>query len=188
MNAYLQKIAAFMHALDSAALAQLNDCSSVVHFKKGDYLLRKGQICRQSFQVQTGIARKFFVTGDKELTTEFYFESDVAISFESYVMQTPSEEHIQAITDMSASVMDYAAFQNAKAQYPQLVELDAMLGDYYALWLEKRLFQFHTLNATERYQLLLANQPELIQKVPLTFIASYLGISLETLSRIRAKI
>ncbi len=188
MIAYLKKIDDFMKQLDDSILAKLNDCSSTVSFKKGDYLLRQGHVCRQSFQVLSGIARKYMVAGDKELTTEFFFETDVAISFESYVMQTPSNEHIQAITDMSASVMDYTAFQHAKAQYPQLAELDAMLGDYYAVWLEKRLFQFHTLSATERYQLLLTNQPELVQKVPLTFIASYLGISLETLSRIRARI
>jgi CRP-like cAMP-binding protein len=188
MIAYLKKIDAFLKELDNAAQAQLNDCSSIISFKKGDYLLRKGQICMQSFIVQTGIARKYFVVGDKELTTEFYFESDVAISFESYVMQIPSNEHIQAITDITVSAMDYDAFQKAKAQHPQLRELDTMMGDYYTVWLEKRLFHFHTLNATERYQLLLANQPALIQNVPLTFIASYLGVSLETLSRIRAKI
>jgi hypothetical protein len=55
------------------------------------------------------------------------------------------------------------------------------------MWLEDRLFQFHTMDATKRYQILLENHPHIIQNIPLTFIASYLGISLETLSRIRAK-
>jgi hypothetical protein len=51
MIAYLKKIDAFLKELDSAAQAQLNDCSSIISFKKGDYLLRKGQICMQSFIV-----------------------------------------------------------------------------------------------------------------------------------------
>lgn len=63
-----------------------------------------------------------------------------------------------------------------------------MLAEYYAMWVEKRLFQFHTMTATERYLDILQRSPHSIQTVPLTIIASYLGISLETLSRIRAKV
>jgi hypothetical protein len=62
------------------------------------------------------------------------------------------------------------------------------MTEYYALWLEHRLFQFHTMDATERYALLLKDQPHFVQQIPLTYLASYLGVSLETLSRIRAKI
>jgi hypothetical protein len=62
-----------------------------------------------------------------------------------------------------------------------------MMTEYYAMWLEDRLFQFHTMDAASRYQKLLKDHAHTIQNVPLTIIASYLGISLETLSRIRAK-
>jgi hypothetical protein len=63
-----------------------------------------------------------------------------------------------------------------------------MLTEYYAIWVENRLFEFHTKSATERYKDILHKSPHIIQNIPLTIIASYLGISLETLSRIRAKI
>ena len=63
-----------------------------------------------------------------------------------------------------------------------------MMTEYYAMWLEERLLQFHTLDARERYLQLVKEQPHFVQKVQLTHIASYLGVSLETLSRIRAKI
>jgi ribosomal protein L10 len=56
------------------------------------------------------------------------------------------------------------------------------------MWVENRLFQFHTLTAAERYSEILNKSPKIVQTVPLTIIASYLGITLETLSRIRAKI
>jgi hypothetical protein len=86
------------------------------------------------------------------------------------------------------SVTNYQAFQKIKKQHTSLLELDLMLTEYYAMWLEERLFQFHSLDATQRYQLLLSEQPHFIQQIPLTYLASYLGISLETLSRIRAKV
>ena len=101
--------------------------------------------------------------------------------------QKPSREFIQALTDTTISQTDFAAFQTAKQQFPKLATLDLMMTEYYAMWLEDRLFQFHTMDATSRYLKLIEDHPHIIQNIPLTFIASYLGISLETLSRIRAK-
>ncbi|MGE8380855.1 MAG: Crp/Fnr family transcriptional regulator, partial [Sphingobacterium sp.] len=99
-----------------------------------------------------------------------------------------SQEFIQAVTDVRVSSIDNSSFQRIKGQFPVLMELDLLMTEYYTMWLEKRLFDFHTLDASTRYSQLLRNQTNIIQQVPLTYIASYLGISLETLSRIRAKI
>ena len=63
-----------------------------------------------------------------------------------------------------------------------------MFAEYYAMWVKKKLFQFHTQTATQLYLDMLERSPHIIQTIPLTIIASYLSISLETLSRIRAKI
>lgn len=117
-----------------------------------------------------------------------YFKDDLAVSFDSYCLQKPSREYIQAITDITVSQTDYLAFQKAKKEFPKLIELDLMMNEYCVMWLEDRLFQFHTLDATSRYHKIIKEHSHIIQFIPLTYIASYLGISLETLSRIRAKI
>lgn len=124
----------------------------------------------------------------KEITTELYFENDLAISFDSYTLQQPSREFIEALTDVTVSINHYQAFQDAKAKHPKLLTLDLMLAEYYGMWVENRLFQFHTMSATERYLDIVNKSPHIVQTIPLNIIASYLGISLETLSRIRAKI
>lgn len=188
MTSYLDKINAFLKKLDHTTLSELEGCAMIKTFKKGDFLLKQDQICRYSFQIEDGVARKYYLNDGKEITTELFFETDLAISFESYALQKPSREIIQAITDVRVSMIEYTAFENAKKKNQKLAELDLMLTEYYAIWLEDRLFQFHTLDATGRYKLLLKNHAQVIQNVPLTFISSYLGISLETLSRIRAKI
>ena len=188
MLSYKDKINEFLKNLDPSTLSGLEACATVKTVKKGDFLLRQYQICRYSFQIEAGVARKYYLNDGKEITTELFFETDLAISFESYALQKPSREIIQAITAVRVSMIEYAAFENAKKQHPKLAELDLMLTEYYAMWLEDRLFQFHTLDAMGRYKLLLKNHAQVLQNVPLTFIASYLGISLETLSRIRAKI
>jgi CRP-like cAMP-binding protein len=177
-----------MKALDNETSTVLQQISTEKKYKKGDFLLRQNEICGKSYLVIDGIARKYYLNDGKEITTELYFENDLAISFDSYALQQPSKEFIEALTDITVSITHYTAFQEAKAKYPKLLVLDLMITEYYAMWVENRLFEFHTMSATERYVDILEKSPHIVQTVPLTIIASYLGISLETLSRIRAKI
>lgn len=175
-------------SLDEDTLTGLQRISSEKTYKKGELLLRQSEICGKSYLLLSGIARKYYLNDGKEITTELYFENDLAVSFDSYTLQRPSREFIEALTEVSVSITHYGAFQEAKKKYPKLITLDLMLAEYYAMLVEKRLFQFHTMTATERYLDILQRNPHIIQTVPVTVIASYLGISLETLSRIRAKI
>lgn len=188
MISYLDKINNCIKALDNKTLTALQNISSNKKYKKGDLLLRQNEICGKSYLLIDGIARKYYLNDGKEITTELYFENDLAISFDSYTLQQPSREFIEALTDVTVSITHYHAFQDTKAKYPKLLSLDLMLAEYYGMWVENRLFQFHTMTATERYIEILHKSPHIVQTIPLTIIASYLGISLETLSRIRAKI
>jgi len=185
---YLDKINGLIASFDKETLASLEMISRSRFFLKGDYLLRADNICNKSYWVENGILRKFYYHNSREITTEFYFANDLAISFDSYILQKPSREYIQALTDTAVNVTDYTNFQNLKAKHPQLQDLDFLLTEYYALWLEEKVFELYTQNATQRYKTLLRKSPHIIQQVQLTQIASYLNISLETLSRIRANI
>jgi len=188
MTAHLDKINEYINALDKDTQTALQNISAEKIYKKGELLLRQHEVCRKSYFVLSGIARKYYLNDGKEITTELFFKDDLAVSFDSYTLQQPSREFIEALTDVSVSITHHQAFQEAKMKYPKLIILDLMLAEYYAMWLEKRLFQFHTTTATERYKDILNRSPYIVQTIPLTIIASYLGISLETLSRIRAKI
>lgn len=187
MSAYLDKITDFIERLDMETANVLENSSVAKVFKKGDFLLRQGDVCKKSYLVESGIVRKYCLHDGKEITTQLIFAGDIAVAFDSYCLQAPGREFIQAVTDIKVAVTDYAVFQKAKQQYPKLTALDLLMTEYYAMWLEDRLFQFQTMDATQRYQLLIQKDPHVIQNVPLTYIASYLGISLETLSRVRAK-
>lgn len=187
MLPHLTKIEQLIKSFDNSTKNFLNEISLNKRFKKGDILLSEGEICQRSFHLTSGIARKFYFMEGKETTTEFYFEDDLAVAFSSYTFQEPSREFIECLTDVSASVTDYSAFQKAKQKFPKLIELDLLLTEIYAGWLEESLFDIYTLTATQRYEKLLKHSPYLLKYIKLTHIASYLGISLETLSRIRAK-
>ncbi len=174
--------------MSSDAKEALDNAGTTRRFKKGDFLLKQGEISRFSFLIEQGTLRKYYLKEDKEITTELLFPEDSAISFASYTLQQPSKEYIQAIEDVTTSVTEHRAFQKLKLKFPEFMQLDLMMTEYHAMWLEERLFQFHTLDATQRYLRLLKEQPKYVENIQLTHIASYLGISLETLSRIRAKI
>jgi CRP-like cAMP-binding protein len=188
MQVYVDKIKELMDNFESETAEALNTISYTRHYAKGDYLLKAESICDKSFWVDNGILRKFYLHNNREITTEFYFKDDLAVSFESYTLQKPGREYIQALTDTVVMVTEFNNFQALKAKHPQLQELDFLMTEYYALWLEEKVFELHTQNATQRYEAILKKAPQIIQQVQLTQIASYLNVSLETLSRIRARI
>jgi CRP-like cAMP-binding protein len=188
MTSYLDEINNYIKCLDNETMNALQSISSDKKYKKGDLLLRQNEICGKSYLIISGIARKYYLNDGKEITTELYFENDSAVSFDSYTLQKPSREFIEALTDVTVSITHYQAFQDAKVKHPKLLTLDLMFAEYYGMWVENRLFEFQTMTATERYLEILNKSPHIIQTIPLGIIASYLGISLETLSRIRANI
>ena len=156
--------------------------------KKGEYLLREGSVCRHCMIIEEGIARKFLIANNKEITTELYFKDDIAVSFDSFCNQIPGNEWIQALTEVTITLLNFQEFQELKAVHPELIKLDLVIAEHYTIWLEKRLIEFRTLDASERYLNLLKQSPHYLQHIPLNIIASYLGVAVETLSRIRSNI
>lgn len=187
MKEHINKIQILISRFDKETLEALEKITTTEQFKKGTILLQQHEICRKSYLITDGVARKFTYADKKEITTEFFFKDDIAISFASYINQKPSREIIECLTDTTIESVDFNAFETTKKQFPLLMEYDILLTELYIIWLEERLFDFHALNATERYKQLMKKSPEYFHHLKLTHIASYLGISLETLSRIRAK-
>lgn len=188
MESYIKRIKEFANNLDVEILSELEKIYVSKKFIKGAHLLKPGQICSGHILIENGIARKYFSHKEKEITSEIYFDDDVAISIDSYIMQIPGNVYIEALTDLTVIIIDYRQFQEAKRKFPQLVILDKMFIEYYAVWFEKRLQEFQTMDASQRYLKLIEKNAKIIQFIPVTIVASYLNISLETLSRIRSKI
>ncbi len=188
MNPYIRRIKDASNKLDPHVLIELEELFVDKKFSKGSYLLQPGQICRSHLLIREGIARKFYFKDHKEITTEIYFHDDVAVSLDSYIMQKPGDVSIEALTELKVTIIDYGRFHKVTHKYPEVMMLDKMFIEYYAVWFEQRLREFQTMDASQRYLRLLEKEPHIIQFLPVTIIASYLNVSLETLSRIRSKI
>jgi CRP-like cAMP-binding protein len=129
----------------------------------------------------------YFVEG-KEIRNWFAQETEFATCFYSFIANKPSYEIIQALEDCKLVQLKYSALQAIYAKYKETERVGRIITENYYIKLEERLLNLQFKTAKERYQKLSTTKSNLLQRVSLGQIASYLGITQETLSRIRSEI
>jgi CRP-like cAMP-binding protein len=150
--------------------------------------LRQGSISDKIGFVKSGVLRAFFYD-DKanEVTTQFYQSGSLVISFDSFNNQIPSKENIVAVDPSELFVISYQKLKELYLSVPVWQQICKDMADRKSKDLIARSIEFQTLSATERYQQFCQQYPEVSKRVALRHIASYLGIDIATLSRIRKK-
>ena len=155
---------------------------------KGQYLVTDGKICRHLYFLETGALRGFYNLEGKEITHWFAFENDFVTSFHSFITGQPAVETIQLLEGSILWAISKDRLMLLLDQHHDIERLLRIAYEKYYLRLEERFVNSQFKTATERYQTLLQQTPHIIERVPLGYIASFLGISSETLSRIRSRI
>lgn len=154
-------------------------------FAEGQYLLSEGEVSSSAFSIAAGALRLYFLSGDSEVTLEFFFEHSVVASVASFRNGLPSEFFIQAIEPTRVLVIPRQSLEDFGRSNPSFYpELIGDLEDRLICYVN-RLRSFLSLTAEERYEELALGHPEILQRVKQKYIASYLGITPESLSRIR---
>ena len=174
--------------ISEQAKNELFDIVSMKGFDKGSYIVEQGKACKHLYFIKSGFLRGFYYQDGKEITSWFASENDVVTSMYSFISQKPSFETIEVLEDSNLFVISYENVQFLFKKYPEFNLIGRLLTEKYYIELEERTMSLQFQTATERYLKLLQQQPQLLQKASLGMIASYLGISQETLSRIRKKI
>ena len=152
-------------------------------FLKKDFFLKAGHIANEIFFIEKGLVRCFYENNGKEVCSWFMKEGDCIISVESFFQQKESYENIQALEDTNTYYIDYKELQNIYQNFPEFNFIGRVLTEKYYVLSEQRLYSIRMHTASERYKILLEDAPELIQRVPSKYLASYIGITEETLSR-----
>lgn len=156
------------------------------HLQKKDILLKAGHINKHIFFVVSGLVRCYYQKNAQEISSWFMKEGDVIISVESFFKQTPSKETIQALEPCELLYLEYAELQHIYRQFPEFNYIGRVLTEKYYALSEERLASLRMRRSSERYQFMMQHYPQLINRVPSKYIASYLGLTEETLSRIRS--
>lgn len=178
--------------VDNAALENLLRESSVVfrllELRKNEFIVKENEICPYFCYVESGILQHAIIINDEEMTTYLALRNSFTASLNSFLFQKPSRKSIKAIFDSKLWVLDLDTFQ-------KLIKTNKAFHQFYYTLIEKQIcliddyrIDLLTLTPEERYKKLLTTEPQLIQQVPLHYLASFLGISSRHMSRIRKNI
>lgn len=159
-----------------------------LRLKANDYFLKEGQVCNHIGFVVKGLLRSFFYDDNgSEITSGFFPEETLIISFDSFNNRVPAKENIKAIEDAELMVVRYEKQKELYDKIPAWNLICRDMADFYSREMINRANQFQTLSATERYRKFCEENPQILQRATLGQIASYLGIDNATLSRIRKR-
>lgn len=165
----------------------LNPCLTEMEFKRHDCLLKEGQICQAVFFISSGLCKSFYNMDGKEVNTTFYFENEFATNIRSLTTSTPSDYTIKAMEKTKVIRIDKTKLLTAYHQSHQVETFGRKVLEQIIARQEAHADSFKLLTPRQRFDNLVRTYPDFLQRVSLTQIASYLGISRETLSRFRAK-
>ncbi len=152
---------------------------------KGQTIIRIGQRATGFFYIEEGMVRSYYQYGSKQVTIWFSAENDTAASISSIFNDQPSCETVECIEDCRFLYITNRDLQDLYRKYECMNTIGRRMTEEYCCDLNNRVYSFQVLSAAERYRELREVYPAVINRAPLQYIASFLGISQETLSRIR---
>lgn len=183
----LYQILDFIYPLPESSKEKLKTCVREVSFRKGHIILKADKVEKNLYFIKKGIARGYSYVEGNEVTFWFGKEGDAIISMRSYVDNQRSYENIELLEDADLYEINGNCLQNLYKEDIHLANWGRKFSEKEIIKTEERLISLQFLTATERYHEILNKNPDLINRVQLGYIASYLGITQVSLSRIRAE-
>ena len=150
-------------------------------------MLKEHQYCRKLYFVEEGIFRTFYHYNGKDITSWFYPEGHFVTSWHGFLRQEASFEYVEALENSKVYAIEYDAYQQLFKRFPEFERFGRLLIEEQLAFIDSFSQGYMFLPAKKRYELLLAYLPDVELRVKLGHIASFLGISQETLSRIRSQ-
>jgi CRP-like cAMP-binding protein len=184
----LRRFMAKFESFDENEINAIIDNTDVESFSKGTVILEKGEVCTRCYFVLTGCIRQYQIVNGEEKTSAFFTEGQASVLYSSYLEGSQSEYYLSCVEDCTLIVGTREQEQKLQKQYPKLAHLvhTLMPQDYSKV--QDRLSSMINNSPEERYLNLIKTQPELLARVPLNQLASYIGVTPESFSRIRKRI
>jgi CRP-like cAMP-binding protein len=159
-----------------------------LELKSGDYFLEEGNICRYVGFIEHGLVRYHMNDNGNQKTLYFNKEREFICNYQSFLPRQPSNTSIQAIENTTLQVISFENLQRLYATVREGEKFGRLAIEYVFLNSIKQLKSFYTDSSAERYQQFLDAYPDLAQRIPQYYIASYVGIKPQSLSRIRKRL
>ncbi|QIP16155.1 Crp/Fnr family transcriptional regulator [Spirosoma aureum] len=182
---FLDAIKLVYSELSTDAAQDLIDRCKVIQYGKNRILVKEGQYSDKTFFIAEGAARAYYLKGGKEITDWFAFENDFISSINSFFLDVPSPHFIELIEPSILIEVSRDTMLELCDKHHSFERLCRVIVTKTMLQLQQRIVSVQFEPAHQKLENLLAIRPDITNRVPLGHIASYLGITLETLSRIR---
>ena len=171
--------------LSDECQAELITSSKIRTFKKGELVVREGQYAKSAYLIAQGCARAYYLQDGRDISDWFTFENEVMASIVSFFSEKPSLHFVEFVEDSKAIEFSKETIDQLSIKHHDFERFISRVVTETMLGLAERLHTIQFVRAEERFTRLLKIYPDITNRIPLTHIASYLGITLETLSRIR---
>lgn len=181
---------AIQHLSPSEALELTEDFQRIMKrstHEKNEIIHHEGTICDHIYLIEDGIARAFYYKDGKDITAHFATSNSIITAIDSFIQRKKSRYNIELVVDSTLISFANKDLEQLLINKPHYEKYFRMLLEQLYIDLAQRTEDLLFFDAKDRYDKLMKETPELIQKVPLMHIASFIGITQETLSRIRAK-
>mgnify|MGYP002440933694 CR=1 FL=1 len=184
----IKEIINLRYAMPDASLDRLRQCLTEVSYPKGFRVLESGKVEKNIFFIKKGIVRAYTSVDGKEITFWVGREGATLVSMKGYVNDEPGYETMELMEDSVLYVLKRKKLKELFSEDLHIANWGRRYAEMELLSTEERLISMLSAIASERYKELLQKEPDLLQRLPLGSIATYLGITQTSLSRIRAKI
>lgn len=180
-------IQSYFGIIDQEELSKISSLFKLTTIKKGEFLLKKDKLCKHLTFIQSGLLRMFSITDGKEVTQWISSDGYFALDLASFIYKTPSRWSIQALVDTQIYSINKEDYDTIGQIVLKWNEIEKLFIIKCFIVLEDRIYSHLSMTAEERYEYFFNNNSELFNLVPLKYIASILGMTPETFSRIRRK-
>ena len=176
-----------IHVLSKESKAAFAAITKTRELPRGFTLLHPGAVCNHMFFIQKGVSRTFYLKDGKDVTDWISLENTFAVSVISFNTRQPDRRGIELIEDSTVIEIPFYELEQLFPKYRDIETLGRLWSNFGLVQLQIRFDELFFSSATERYTKFVERNPTALQRVPLGIIASFLGITQETLSRIRAQ-
>ncbi len=188
IDSALKEFVCKVYPLNDEDVLALQQCFKRVMVEKKDFILKEGQQTQTLFFIRSGIFRGYYLKDIEEFTLNFYFGPTFYADIVSIHDQTPTRYNVQCMDAGEVWIANIREIEMLGQQFPGLLTLFIRFYEVIYSFGHKRQLSFIYESAEERYLNLFQQRPKVLEKIPLIYIASYLGMKPESLSRIRKKI
>jgi CRP-like cAMP-binding protein len=184
----IQKSIARFIELEEKEFEIFQNILSYKRLQKKEILLRIGQDCRNIYFINKGCIRYYYLVDGEEKTAQFFFENGWFTDYESFLTGSPAENYVDALEETELLCVERDSLNQLYKQVPKFEKFGRMMAENAYLGIRHRTKNLTTLSAEQRYLNLMKERHKIFERIPQHYIASYLNIRPQSLSRIRKQL